>query len=1035
MMNHLLAADAVWNWFALEVVLKGTLLLFLASGMVMRLSRSSAAVRHRVWSLLFVGLLLLPLVQLAVPGLTWQIVPHRWELGQSQLATATADVDFRPSQPDLLSATEYASPAPLPALVETDSPPAIQHSELIARESQSAVDEVTGTAFPAVEQTSDESGAGSSVQWIPLLWLLGMGVALAPLIVGIFGNFRLRRGSRPCADSEWLRMAAASSQHLGLRRNVTLLFGGPQQMPLTFGLFRPCVILPLSANDWSLQRRRIVLLHELAHVKRCDVALQLFARLATAIYWFHPLVWWALRQMRYEREQACDDCVLEAGQQAPDYATELLEIARAHHRSSPLLSAALSMARPSQLEGRLLAVLDLHRRRNGISRAAAIQLTAVALALVAGIGLVRPTLQAQATASTSNDNAEAIVDPSKPATEMILTGTVLSPQGKPVAAATVEVVTYDYNWRAGRQKESNFEHYHTRADGDGRFRLVLPRHISRPREYTQVIAARQGFASATQRIESTLTRQHVEVKLHEPKVVRLQLIDTAGNPLAKVQPQLWWAFGNDAELFIFNRGGRQAVSAWPRFSQSDAQGNVSVTLPQRAETLVLFVEDERLGDHLVRVEDLDRSTGVAIKPPQLLNGKVTAADSGDPVSGAEVVLMKEPYRRVRTGADGSFRFLSGASIGSPYPSGESRYIVCVFPPPESPYLAAAGEWQKPKDGFDDGELSVSLKRGIVVEGRVNEKRTQEPVAGATVHFEPQQANNPFFRESGPSRSIGSDMRYTTDANGRFRLAVSPGPGYLLVRGPTLDFIHVEVTTGDLHYGKPGLDRQYHHGALRINLEPDKPPQTVTIELERGVTLRRRVVRPDGQPAAGKAYARSYLLHQDDIHSWLPPLPLDDGVLEIPGFEPERSKPIFIFDPAGGCAATVSPAATEVDLDDPPIRLQRFGSAAFRFVNDTAKALADYEPMLILIVTPGATPSLIRPDQPLSSERIIWQNIVRPEQVLKTDSDGRVTVNNLIPGATYRVLYVGKEDWTDGYEFIVRSDETVDVGEVVIPQRD
>jgi hypothetical protein len=97
-------------------------------------------------------------------------------------------------------------------------------------------------------------------------------------------------------------------------------------------------------------------------------------------------------------------------------------------------------------------------------------------------------------------------------------------------------------------------------------------------------------------------------------------------------------------------------------------------------------------------------------------------------------------------------------------------------------------------------------------------------------------------------------------------------------------------------------------------------------------------------------------------------------------------------------------------------------------------------MPVLIVTPGAsTFGLIRPDQPLSSERIIWQNIVRPAKVPRTESDGRVTLNDLIPGATYRLLYVGKvedrQDWTDGYEFTVRPGETTDVGEVVIPEFD
>src|SRR5262249_28264643 len=146
------------------------------------------------------------------------------------------------------------------------------------------------------------------------------------------------------------------------------LYSARSAMPMTWGWIRPVVLLPADAASWGVERRRSVLMHELAHVKRLDYLTQAIGRTACAGNWFHPLPWHAARRMRVERERACDDAVLLSGSRASEYAGHLLEIARGLRVPRAVDLAVLAMARPSQLEGRLLAILDPERRRQGPDR-------------------------------------------------------------------------------------------------------------------------------------------------------------------------------------------------------------------------------------------------------------------------------------------------------------------------------------------------------------------------------------------------------------------------------------------------------------------------------------------------------------------------------------------------------------------------------------------------------------------------------------------------------------------------------------------
>src|SRR5262249_59180652 len=130
------------------------------------------------------------------------------------------------------------------------------------------------------------------------------------------------------------------------------------------------------------------------------------AQSATVLYWFHPLVWVMARAMRAERERACDDQVLAAGTKASDYAHELLDIVSSLRQ--PELAAALAMARRSQLEGRVLAVLNPGLKRGSVSRKTTLVVALLVLIIAAPIAALRPAQRASTPGASPSDATPAL---------------------------------------------------------------------------------------------------------------------------------------------------------------------------------------------------------------------------------------------------------------------------------------------------------------------------------------------------------------------------------------------------------------------------------------------------------------------------------------------------------------------------------------------------------------------------------------------------------------------------------------------------
>jgi TonB family protein len=280
---------------------------------------------------------------------------------------------------------------------------------------------------PAVQVATASSADSTDFAVLPLLsaaWAAGTGGCLVLLAVGIGRLVRVAARAHPVRDGRWTAEAASLAARYGLSRPPAILQTEHPTLLFTWGLRQPRVLLPAAARDWGDDRVRIVLGHELAHVVRGDWAMQILAEFLRCAYWFNPVVWVACRRLRLESEHACDDAVLSLGVAAPDYASQLLDLARVFRQSRRSLLPAPAMARSSDLERRVRVMLNARADRSPVGRPAGLIVLLALLSLtvpIAGLSLgaansesVAAALPASPAATVVTEMAPPIMPPAVP---------------------------------------------------------------------------------------------------------------------------------------------------------------------------------------------------------------------------------------------------------------------------------------------------------------------------------------------------------------------------------------------------------------------------------------------------------------------------------------------------------------------------------------------------------------------------------------------------------------------------------------------
>ncbi len=362
---------------------KATLLLVAALAATASLRRSTAGARHLVWLAALVGVLALPVLA-RIPALRVGVLPNIF----GNAASPALAVDGGTTRADSIL------------------------SETRARQSEVVQVVTPGHATVAVNRASgrvagvvaDGAIAGLPGATLPVAWfgystLTTIAIvwgAIAIALVGwlVAGALYVRRivsQGRELTSPDWTMPLCEVADRLDLEVPPRLVMSDRIEMAFACRALAPTIVLPESAEEWTDDRRRAVLFHELAHVRRHDLLGHTLGRLACALYWFHPLVWTAAKRLRSESERACDDLVLSCGARPSEYAQHLLDmVTNVRDLGAPVM--ALPMARKKEFEGRMLAILDPGIRRASPGRLQAAAVTATLGLLSLTVAAVSPAV-------------------------------------------------------------------------------------------------------------------------------------------------------------------------------------------------------------------------------------------------------------------------------------------------------------------------------------------------------------------------------------------------------------------------------------------------------------------------------------------------------------------------------------------------------------------------------------------------------------------------------------------------------------------
>ena len=640
-------------------------------------------------------------------------------------------------------------------------------------------------------------------------------------------------------------------------------------------------------------------------------------------------------------------------------------------------------------------------------------------------------------------------------------GRIAGVDGKPAAGVDVAVIgRRTAVGRGGDLEPMGAVLGESKTDSGGRYQIELAGVSSKTHRDANVIARASGSALAWKKLNLDAGDVETSFELQPEETIPGRLVDIEGQPAAGVRFEVSGVSSRVAQgkfptgvalwpIFSYPR----TPAAWPQPIVTDGEGRFVIRSVPKDHVVGLEVE----GDDRFAPQEISLNSGMAeqrgerdgtyrpliknfkpgeeavlpLAPAQLFTGTVRYEDTGEPAPHARLTIWSSQQKF------GSMFSLAGkANEKGEYQISANpgiRFGVAAYPPDGAPYLVRQINDISWEHGAKSKVVDVALPRGVLIQGKVLEEGSDTPIAGASVQYHAEEANN---TNKSDSILTGWQDIHLSDNEGRFHIVVLPGPGRLLVHAPGDNYVMQETSGQELYKGKPGGLRNYAHAIEKVDPAPDSAPPEILIRLKRGATVRGELVDQEGKPVDQAEFFSQ--LHINAASLWWRGFGVEarGGRFEIGGLAPDREYPVCFLDSKRRLGATLSAKA---GMPTPRVVLEPCGSATMRFVDDASKPVAKYEPTVELVVTPGAlqySQAAMNAGM-LAADADFIANVDRANHSLPENSDdqGRLTVRALIPGATYRVITYRKNEFVLSKEFKAVAKETNDLGDIVVERRE